>query len=89
VAGAVLPVFQMRIFHGNIFDRFENGGIENGEFGPGQFSKALGATSRNLSSNGRKGLELAGYEQLSANSKTFCTKQLRNFLFIIKLKAQF
>jgi hypothetical protein len=49
------------------------------EIAPCQFSKALDATLRLLSSNRSKGFELTGFKKLSANSKAFGTKRLRTY----------
>ncbi len=51
--------------------------------------KALGTAPRNLLSKRSKEFELAGFKKLSANSKAFRAKRLRNYEFKIKLKGQF
>jgi hypothetical protein len=52
-------------------------GFQNWRVGSGRLSKALGAATRNLLSNGSKGFELAGFKKLFANSKGFRAKWLR------------
>jgi hypothetical protein len=61
--------------------------FKTGEIAPCRFTKALGATLRHLFSNWSKGFELAGFEKISANLKTFGAKQLRTYEFSLKLKA--
>jgi hypothetical protein len=51
--------------------------FKTGEVALCRFSKALGATLRHLLSNGSKGFELAGFENISANSKAFGAKRFR------------
>jgi hypothetical protein len=65
--GAVLPAFQKRIVHWQLICPILN----FIRMPPCHFSKALGATPRHLSSSRSKGIELAGFEKLSANSKDF------------------
>jgi hypothetical protein len=65
--GTVLPAFQKRFVHQKLICR-----ISEGRDGPLLvFSKALGATLRNLLSNRSKGFDIAGFEKLSANSTAF------------------
>jgi hypothetical protein len=45
--------------------------LKSGKIAPCWFSKALGASQRNLSSNRSKGFEFLGFEKLSVNSKAF------------------
>jgi hypothetical protein len=52
-------------------------GFQNQRVGSGRLSKALGAALRNLLSNRSKGVELAGFKKLFANSKGFRAKLLR------------
>jgi hypothetical protein len=51
-------------------------GFQIRQVGSGWLSKAHGAAPRNLLSNTSKGLELAGFKKLFANSKAFRGKQL-------------
>jgi hypothetical protein len=53
--------------------------FQNWQVGSGRLSKALGAAMRNLLSNRSKGLELAGFKKLFANSKGFRLKWQRIF----------
>ncbi len=51
--------------------------FQNRRVGSGRLSKALGTDPRNLLSNRSKGVELAGFKKLFANSKGFRAKLLR------------
>ncbi len=74
------------LFIGNKF-----GGFENRQDWPWPvwFLKALRAALKNLLPNRREGLELAGFEKLSSNSKAFSAEQLRNLLIQLKIKPKF
>ncbi len=75
------PLFKRELFIGKLF-----AGFQNRQDCP--FSKAPGATSRHLSSNRNKGLEVAGLEKFSGNLKAFGAKRLRTYYLSIKLKAK-
>jgi hypothetical protein len=50
--------------------------FQNWRVSSGWLSKALSAVPRNLLSNRSKGFELAGFQKLFTNSKTFRAKRL-------------
>jgi hypothetical protein len=50
-------------------------GFQNRRNDSGRLSKALGAAKRNMLSNRSKGLELADFKKLFANSKGFRAKR--------------
>jgi hypothetical protein len=69
VVGAVLPAFQKRIVHRQSICRIS----KLARLPLAGFQK-LWVQLRDLSSNRRKRLELAGFEKLSANSKAYDAK---------------
>jgi hypothetical protein len=66
VVGAVTTLFKRELFIGNLF-----AGFQNRQYCPLPVFNSLVATPRNLLSNRSKGFYLAGFEKLSASSKTF------------------
>jgi hypothetical protein len=72
--GTVLPAFQKRLLHLKPIWISKPGRLP-----PCWFSKAVGATLRNLCSNRSKGFDLACFEKLQEIQKAFGVEQLRTY----------